>query len=269
MKKLISVWFSGCLICMILLAPLAQASSFDYLVQVKRSKITCVPGASIQFQFSLKNQTKKPAEIQLKKKLMNHNYEFSYQILSQESPAPAYFTLLAGQEMKFTALINTSTSTPIGSRGVIQCQYLVGENIVAEALLNFYVVEKIVMILRIGNKTVQIQDQDPYELDSPPYIRISRTFVPLRFIGESFGATIGWFVSEKKVTYSLRGVQITFWIDNDSYLVNGVFKKMEVPPEIQPPGRTFVPLRVVSEELGATVDWNASQQTIKITFAPK
>ena len=269
MKKNLLSLLSVCLFFVVTSVPNVQASSFDYLVQVKRSKITCVPGASIQFQFSLKNQTKKPAEIQLKKKLMNHNYEFSYQILSQDSPAPAYFTLLGGQEIKFTAVIKTTTSTPIGSRGVIQCQFLVGDNTIGEALLNLYVVEKIVMILHIGNKTVQIQDQDPYELDSPPYIRISRTFVPLRFIGESFGADIGWFAAEKKVTYSLRGVQITFWIDNDSYLVNGVFKKMDVPPEIQPPGRTFVPLRVVSEELGATVDWNASQQTIKITFAPK
>ena len=205
----------------------------------------------------------------MKTQLVNNNYDFSYDVLSQDTLAPTDFKLLTGQEKKFTAVIKTDTSTPIGSRGVLQCFFYVKNTKVAEALLNFYVVDKITMILRIGNKAVQIADQDPVQLDVAPYIRISRTFVPLRFIGESFGATIGWYASEKRVTYSLRGINLTFWIDNDQYIVNGTYKTMDVAPEIQPPGRTFVPLRVVSEELGATVDWNASQQTIKIIFSPK
>jgi len=269
MKKYLISWLLVGSLLGFLFGNTVKASSFDYLIQISRSKITCVPGATILFQFSLKNQTKQKAEVQMKTQLANHNYEFSYDMLSLDNSAPTDFTLLTGQEKKFTAVIKTDTSTPIGSRGVLQCFFYVKDAKVAEALLNFYVVDKITMILRIGNKTVQIADQDPVQLDVAPYIRISRTFVPLRFIGESFGATIGWYASEKRVTYSLRGINITFWIDNDQYIVNGTYKTMDVAPEIQPPGRTFVPLRVVSEELGATVDWNASQQTIKIIFSPK
>jgi hypothetical protein len=269
MKKLLIICLLVIFIAGIPFHRVVNASSFDFLVQINRSKITCVPGATIQFQFSLKNQTKQNAEIKMRSQLINHSYAFDYSLLSQDSPAPTEFTLLTGQERKFTAVITTTVAVPIGSRGVLQCQFYMKESKVAEALLYFFVVDKITMILRIGNKTVQIADQDPVQLDVAPYIRISRTFVPLRFIGESFGATIGWFDKEKKVTYTLRDIHITFWINQDQYLVNGTYKTMDVAPEIQPPGRTFVPLRVVSEEFGATVEWNASQQTIKIIFSPK
>ncbi|MGI6606988.1 MAG: stalk domain-containing protein [Peptococcia bacterium] len=40
---------------------------------------------------------------------------------------------------------------------------------------------------------------------------------------------------------------------------------MDCPPQIIINGRTFVPVRFISEVLNATVDWNEEIQEIKIT----
>ncbi|HEY3376169.1 MAG TPA: copper amine oxidase N-terminal domain-containing protein, partial [Armatimonadota bacterium] len=38
----------------------------------------------------------------------------------------------------------------------------------------------------------------------------------------------------------------------------------EVPPEIRN-GRTFVPVRVIAEQFGATVTWTAETRTLRVT----
>jgi len=49
--------------------------------------------------------------------------------------------------------------------------------------------------------------------------------------------------------------------------VNGKAITLDVAPAITA-GRTFVPLRVISETLGAAVEWNAAQRSIAITYMP-
>lgn len=49
--------------------------------------------------------------------------------------------------------------------------------------------------------------------------------------------------------------------------INGKIVKGDVPATILN-GRTLVPIRLVSENLGAKVDWVASSKTVKITSAP-
>jgi hypothetical protein len=48
-------------------------------------------------------------------------------------------------------------------------------------------------------------------------------------------------------------------------IVNNKKVVLDVPPEIKN-GRTFVPIRFVSENLGAQVEWEASTQTITIKY---
>jgi len=47
------------------------------------------------------------------------------------------------------------------------------------------------------------------------------------------------------------------------YVLNGVQMKIDVPPEIVS-GRTFVPIRLVSETFGAEVGWDNATRTVTI-----
>ena len=60
-------------------------------------------------------------------------------------------------------------------------------------------------------------------------------------------------------------VEIILTISSNQVLVNETPVTLDCPAEVLPPGRTFVPLRFVSETLGAQVDWDAATQGITIT----
>lgn len=100
--------------------------------------------------------------------------------------------------------------------------------------------------------------------DVAPYIKDGRTMVPLRVIAESMDARVDWKASEQRIDLVRNVDRIQLWIgDRDAYL-NKDHLTLEVAPEITN-GLTFVPLRFVSEALGATVEWDAVTRTAKIT----
>jgi len=115
---------------------------------------------------------------------------------------------------------------------------------------------------------IEFADMTEYiELDQPPVIQNSRTLVPLRFIGEALGADIQWNEEERSVTYTTIDAQLVLVIDDRRANVNGVLKEMDVAPTIIN-GRTMVPVRFVSEELGFNVSWDGENQivTVQNTF---
>jgi hypothetical protein len=56
------------------------------------------------------------------------------------------------------------------------------------------------------------------------------------------------------------------WVNNLNYYVNSILYLMDSPPLLLPPGRVFVPIRVVSESLGANVIWDAKEKKVLITY---
>lgn len=123
---------------------------------------------------------------------------------------------------------------------------------------------KIVVELQIGSKSAYINGIRK-DLDVPPFIENGRTLVPFRFIGEALGASVNWIAEEKKAIYELNEVKVEIIIGNKTAYVNGKPITLEVPPKISN-GRTFVPLRFVSEALGASVIWEAETKRIIITY---
>lgn len=57
---------------------------------------------------------------------------------------------------------------------------------------------------------------------------------------------------------------IILQIDNNGVIINGEYKLLEVSPAIVS-GRTFIPIRFVSESLGAKVMWIGETKTVAIT----
>jgi len=100
-------------------------------------------------------------------------------------------------------------------------------------------------------------------MDVAPYIKNSRTYVPMRYVGEMLGAEVVWDDAARTVTLTKGDTTVVFTIGSTSYTVNGEAKTADVAPEIAN-DRTMLPARFVAEAFGATVGWDATTQTVLI-----
>ena len=93
-----------------------------------------------------------------------------------------------------------------------------------------------------------------------PYIENDRTLIPIRAIAESMSFTVDWDGTERLVTVKNDSTDIIFVIDGAAATVNGEEISLDAPARIVD-DRTFVPLRFVSENMGATVSGSVSAKT--------
>ena len=98
--------------------------------------------------------------------------------------------------------------------------------------------------------------------ETPAYIENGRTMVPLRFISEALGEKVDWKADTKTVIIGDNKASLV--IGEKEINANG--KKIAIDsPAVIKDSRTFVPLRAISEILGAKVDWESSTRTVKIS----
>lgn len=92
--------------------------------------------------------------------------------------------------------------------------------------------------------------------DAKPFIdENNRTQVPVRFVSEALGAEVEWDGSTKVVKITKGDETVMIKIGEKAIDINGARKEMDTAAIIKN-GRTFVPLRFVSEAFGATVEWD-------------
>lgn len=113
-------------------------------------------------------------------------------------------------------------------------------------------------------------NQTPLTTDVPPEITNGRTLVPMRAVFEALGADVNW-IGEEQMIIATSGNKIIVLMIGSSILnycdISTQENKnitLDVAPLIKD-GRTLIPLRAVSEALGATVDWNGETRAITIT----
>lgn len=106
-------------------------------------------------------------------------------------------------------------------------------------------------------------DNDEITFEVPPVIENGRTLVPLRAIFEELGADVTWNGVLRTVTANSEGNTIVLTINSNVAYINGKSVNLEVPAKIRA-GRTLVPLRFVSEALGAYVGWDSSSEIVNI-----
>lgn len=116
--------------------------------------------------------------------------------------------------------------------------------------------EKIVNINLELEKTAATVNGKSKTLDVGPMLVNDRTMVPFRFIGEAFGAKVDWLANTRTVVIILDNQEMRLTVDEK---VPG----MDVSPVIVQ-GRTLVPIRYISESLGAYVKWFPSSRKIEI-----
>ncbi|MCX6097494.1 MAG: stalk domain-containing protein, partial [Caldiserica bacterium] len=126
-----------------------------------------------------------------------------------------------------------------------------------------------VIVLQIGKTTFTVSGSSK-KLDSPPVIKNGRTLVPIRAIIEALGGTVGWDGTAGKATVNLGSTSLQLWIGKSRATVRGISTPIDstnikVVPEIIS-GRTMLPLRFVSENLGCSVIWTDATKTVTITY---
>jgi hypothetical protein len=103
-------------------------------------------------------------------------------------------------------------------------------------------------------------------MDVAPYIKSGRTYLPVRFVADALGVSddnILWDPVTRKVTI-FKGDRIAqMTIGSTTLLVNGVEMLMDVAPEITN-GRTMLPVRWMTQALGASIDWNPETQEVTV-----
>ncbi|THF74393.1 copper amine oxidase N-terminal domain-containing protein [Cohnella fermenti] len=101
--------------------------------------------------------------------------------------------------------------------------------------------------------------------DAQAYIdENSRTLVPVRFVAETMGAKVGWEADTRTVPIERDGQKILLTIGANEAKVNDDDVSFDTKA-VMSGGRTFVPLRFVSEVLGAKVEWDGDTSTVFIS----
>lgn len=125
---------------------------------------------------------------------------------------------------------------------------------------------KVTMILQIDNPMATVNGVNK-EIDpgygTKPMLYNGRVVLPIKILIESLGGRISWDQGERKTTITLGDTNLEFWIDKNQFKVNGVTKNSDVAPKIIN-SRTFLPLRVIIENLGCSVVWNPQDKTVTI-----
>ncbi len=107
-------------------------------------------------------------------------------------------------------------------------------------------------------------------LDVAPYIAGGSTLIPLRGLLEMMGAEITWIDEDQTIKIKKDGVTIILQNRHNLVFVETGGKygtvRYTLPqsPRIKD-GRTFIPIRFISEHLGYNVEWNGDTREVTIT----
>ena len=89
------------------------------------------------------------------------------------------------------------------------------------------------------------------------------TLVPVRGVLEKLGAEVAWMPESQTVVASSGKMEIELHIGDTQAKVNGRIVQLDAPAQVLS-GHTMVPLRFLSESLGADVRWDDAARTVII-----
>ncbi|MCL1848162.1 MAG: stalk domain-containing protein [Clostridiales bacterium] len=101
-----------------------------------------------------------------------------------------------------------------------------------------------------------------------PVIEQGRVMIPLRSVVECLEGKVFWYPEEQQVVgfRGARGFDLIIGATR-AYLSDGTAYTLDAPAKIIG-GRTYVPLRFVSEAMGCKVEWEEAARTAVITTTP-
>ncbi|WP_036639996.1 stalk domain-containing protein [Paenibacillus durus] len=117
-------------------------------------------------------------------------------------------------------------------------------------------------VMVIGQKTLTVNGTKK-AIDSAPLVKNGTTYVPIRYVLDAFGGSASWDPATRKIMVLRGSKALDLTVNKKEFILNGKRQSAEVAP-ILLQGRTLVPLRLVSEQLGLTVKWEQKTKTVLI-----
>lgn len=96
-------------------------------------------------------------------------------------------------------------------------------------------------------------------------VRGQTILVPMRSLFEQMGATTTYDAATKTVDVSKAGADVKVTVGKAEVVINGESRPLDVPPEIYK-GTVVVPLRVISEGMGAYVQWIPEKRIVVVRY---
>ncbi|QUH30244.1 copper amine oxidase N-terminal domain-containing protein [Vallitalea guaymasensis] len=114
--------------------------------------------------------------------------------------------------------------------------------------------------------TVTVQGETVDFPDAQPFIDANnRTLVPIRFISEALGGQVSWDGDLQQATITYDNKVIKLVINNKEITVDDKVQVMDTLAILKD-SRTYVPVRFVSEAMGANVEWDSTNYIVTITL---
>ena len=166
-------------------------------------------------------------------------------------------------------IIPNSYGTKYGDKGVFYIPY--DSNVIFEAWLAFDY-KKFRLDIPMDKNSADNKNGVAYLNGIPTimlgkaYIKDNRTMVPLRSISEIFGMEVTWKEKTKSIIVSEYDNRI--WMNLNSKNITHEYSTtvvtMDTMPELMD-GRTYIPIRFISEMLKLNVSWDAQKQIASIS----
>ena len=118
-------------------------------------------------------------------------------------------------------------------------------------------------VLVIGSTTMKVNGVD-VTMDVAPYLKNSRTYVPVRFCAKALGIdenNIIWDGATQTATIVAGAKVIQMKVGSKAMIINGATVNMDTAPELVPPGRVCLPIGWLAWALGAKTSWDNATQT--------
>ena len=125
-----------------------------------------------------------------------------------------------------------------------------------EKVYNINIAEREISVVLNNNKLF---------FDAKPIMVNNRTLVPMRAIFEAVGAEVDWDNETQTITSNAEDVIIIMQIGSKSMSKNNEEILLDVEPVVHN-SRTMVPVRAITEALGADVKWDNDTRTVIITI---
>jgi len=91
--------------------------------------------------------------------------------------------------------------------------------------------------------------------------------IPLRSMFEQMGATVSYDPGTKTVDVTKAGADVKVTVGKPEVVINGETRPLDVPPEMYN-GVVLVPVRVISEGMGAYVEWEPDKRLVVVRYMP-
>ncbi|MBP1962002.1 stalk domain-containing protein [Paenibacillus aceris] len=110
-----------------------------------------------------------------------------------------------------------------------------------------------------------VLDLIPYLMKQKPYIQEGTSYLYIRDLAAALGATVEWDDKQKAAVYKKKDKTIMFYTNRNAYNLNGVEHQTDAAAKLINE-TTMIPVRLLSETLGAKVTYVDSTRTVNISY---